>query len=236
MTRTIRRLPVSVKLAAFALIALVLGSASGDPSTGTIGAFLLVGVLLWGFIGSRDRGRARPKSRRSSPKPRTEPGFIWRWLNRPSPSIQGAIPHLASNAASLDEILALTPVQFEQFTLGVLRGLGYTDLRRTGGPGDLGVDIAGRDPLGRTTVVQCKRYAAHRKVGSPEVQKFIGMMNVEHRADHGLIVSTSRFTADATTLAERHGIVLVNGEALGRLLRDGNGAVRKQVERTWWRI
>jgi hypothetical protein len=238
MTRIIRRLPVSVKLVAFLLVALWLTSASGDATSKTTAIVLVAGALWW-VASRRKSSQRRAHIRRGKATSRSRPGLagmIWRRLK---PSVSGppraASPH-AFNRVGLAEVMALTPGQFEEFTVGVLDRLGYTELRRTGGSGDLGVDIAGRDPLGRTAIVQCKRYAPTRKIGSPMVQTFIGMMAVHHQADHGLIVSTSRFTADAINLAHHHGIVLIDGESLTKLLRQDDRAIRRQVEQSWWRI
>jgi hypothetical protein len=89
-----------------------------------------------------------------------------------------------------------------------------------GGAGDLGVDVEGRDPAGRKVVVQCKRYAPWTKVGSPEVQTFIGMASVHHRAESATFVTTSAFSAPAMALGARHEgyLRLVDGQELDRML------------------
>lgn len=94
-----------------------------------------------------------------------------------------------------------------------------TDVQRVGGRGDLGVDIAARDPTGRTMVVQCKRYARGKKIGSPGIQKFIGMAHVHHQADLKLFVTTSDYTDDARALARLHDIQLMDGSDIEKLAR-----------------
>lgn len=121
-------------------------------------------------------------------------------------------------ARSLSDLLALTPAEFEVAVANVLACLGYRDLRRVGGAGDLGADLVGRDRNGRSVVVQCKRYAPGSRVGSPAVQSFIGMQATHHRAERGLFVTTSGFTAPAVALARRHGITLIDGAELSRLV------------------
>jgi len=131
----------------------------------------------------------------------------------------------AARSGDLDFILALSPTQFEYTMAAMLRMIGMTDVQRVGGRGDLGVDITARDPVGRSMVVQCKRYARTKKIGSPDIQQFIGMAHVHHQADLKLFVTTSDFTNDARALASVHNIQLMNGtdiELLARRYRESN--------------
>lgn len=120
-------------------------------------------------------------------------------------------------SAGLDQLHALSPYEFEAYVRDLLSTLGFRDLRLNGGAGDLGVDIWGRTPQGMTAVIQCKRYAPGRKIGSPLIQTFIGMQKVHHGAEVGLFVTTSGFTLGAMELAQAHGIHLIDGPALLRL-------------------
>ena len=119
---------------------------------------------------------------------------------------------------SLGDLLTLTPAEFAEAVAAVLARTGYRDLRRVGGAGDLGADLVGRDRNGRSVIVQCKRYAPGSRVGSPAVQSFIGMQTTHHRAERGLFVTTSGFTGPAVALARRHGITLIDGAELSRLV------------------
>lgn len=125
----------------------------------------------------------------------------------------------AARSGDLEFILRLSPTQFEYTMAALLRMLGMTDVQRVGGRGDLGVDITARDPMGRTMVVQCKRYARSKKIGSPDIQQFIGMAHVHHQADLKLFVTTSDFTDDARSLARLHDIQLMNGSDIEDLAR-----------------
>lgn len=131
----------------------------------------------------------------------------------------------AAQSGNLEFILGLSPTQFEYTMAAMLRMLGMTDVQRVGGRGDLGVDITARDPAGRTMVVQCKRYARAKKIGSPDIQQFIGMAHVHHQADLKLFVTTSDYTDEAQALARLHDIQLMNGsdiENLARRQRESN--------------
>lgn len=117
--------------------------------------------------------------------------------------------------AMLDELLALTPTQFEEAIARLLVGQGYRDVERVGGAGDQGIDLRCKDASGRSTIVQCKRYAPSRVVGAPLIQHFFGMI-VHDGAEHGIFVTTSSFTAPARELALHRDIQLIDGAELTR--------------------
>src|SRR6266540_4182707 len=94
----------------------------------------------------------------------------------------------------LNDLIALSPTGFEEAMVDLFRDLGYRHVTKTGGAGDLAADITCTDSRGQRVVVQCKRYARDNHVGSPVIQQFIGMITVHHKADHGIVVTTSSFT------------------------------------------
>ena len=120
---------------------------------------------------------------------------------------------------SLGDLLVLTPKEFELLTGKLLQQNGICNVQHVGGSGDLGVDLMGFDPNGNQIVVQCKRYAPGNSVGSPDIQKFIGMMHVHHQAQKGIFVTTSTFTQPAIDLAAKHNILLIDGDRLIKLLQ-----------------
>jgi restriction system protein len=129
---------------------------------------------------------------------------------------------------AFNELLALTPARFELAVADLLRDAGYRSVKRVGRSGDLGADIVCRDRKGRSVVVQCKRHAPGIKVGSKDMQAFIGMMKVHHQADTGIFVTTSEFTAPAAELAGKHGVELMDGRRLGQLVARGRDFRRSQ--------
>jgi restriction system protein len=137
--------------------------------------------------------------------------------------------HRRLRAKTLEELLLLSPTQFEVAVADLLRVLGYRSVKRVGGAGDLAADIVCRDSQGRSVVVQCKRYAPHVSIGSPAIQHFIGMQAIHHRAERGIFVTTSRYSKPAVNLAAQHAIMLVDGEALSRLLLKIHGEVPRSV-------
>lgn len=120
----------------------------------------------------------------------------------------------APRSTSLEALLRLTPTEFEEWTGAWLRAAGYRRVQRVGGPGDLAADLVCTTPEGARVIVQCKRYAPSRRVGSSEIQMFLGMLTIHHHADLGIFVTTAGFTAPARQLAAAHGLLLFDGAAL----------------------
>ncbi|MEV7379892.1 restriction endonuclease [Streptomyces lydicus] len=116
---------------------------------------------------------------------------------------------------SLDAVWAMDDRQFEQYVAELCRRDGCTDVRRVGGAGDLGADVTGQLPDGRRLVIQCKRYAKHRTVGSRDLQTFNGTARAEHRADVPVFVASCVFTKPARDFAARHDLCLIDVNLLG---------------------
>jgi len=115
---------------------------------------------------------------------------------------------------------------FEDVVLDVLVGLGYGGSRReaairVGRSGDGGIDgVIQEDRLGLDVVyVQAKRWDTSRKVGPREIREFMGALQ-DHEAHKGVFITTSAFSAEATELARRRRISLLDGERLTRLMID----------------
>lgn len=127
------------------------------------------------------------------------------------------------SVTQFNELLALTPTEFERAVAHLLQDLGYREVRHAGGPGDLAADITCRDAKGRSVVIQCKRYAPGARVGSRDIQAFIGMLSVHHQADRGIFVTTSEFTPPATKLARQHDVELIDATRLKELVAGKSG-------------
>lgn len=199
------------------MVVLVVGTAVNNPEEAKV-VLVVAGVGLFLYFRNRvKRGRDLNKRTRDMI---LDPN----WSRRSAVSSTRSGWHSTLNTASydpLEQILALTATEFEEFTVALLFSLGFSRLRRIGGAGDLGVDVIGVDPHGRTTVVQCKRYGTGTRVGSPLVQHFLAMKYHEHRDAPGLIVTTSAFTRPAIDLARRNNIELIDGRRLLQLLEQG---------------
>lgn len=112
--------------------------------------------------------------------------------------------------------MRMSPAAFEQHIAGLLARSGAREVRVSGGAGDLGADVVAVDQYGQRVVVQCKRYGPRHKVGSEDMQRFVGTARPHHRADVALFVTTSRFTKPARDFAQQHAIVTVDGTALAK--------------------
>lgn len=126
-----------------------------------------------------------------------------------------------SREASVAQLATMTGPEFERHVAHLLERDGCEDVRIVGGAGDRGADLTAIDPYGWRVVVQCKRYAPHRPVTDPDLQRFLGTVFEEHRADTALYVTTSRFTPAAKQLAAKRRVVLVDGDRLATWMHEG---------------
>ena len=126
----------------------------------------------------------------------------------------------------IDRILAAPPDFFERLIIALLIGMGYGGSakeagRALGRSGDDGVDgVIDQDALGLDRVyVQAKRYASGNNIGSPAIRDFFGSLD-RHKANKGLFVTTSSFSASAKETAEflSKRIVLIDGNLLAKLM------------------
>jgi restriction system protein len=144
----------------------------------------------------------------------------------PDDRLEEALAELRDSVASelLEQLRHVSPAFFERIVLDLLHRMGYgasrADLQRVGGSGDGGIDgIISLDKLGLEKVyVQAKRW--QQTVGRPEVQAFYGAL-AGQRANKGVFITTSGYTAQATEFARSvERVVLVDGPRLASLMID----------------
>lgn len=121
---------------------------------------------------------------------------------------------VAAGRRNLTEIDTMSGGEFEDYVAGLCRRDGCTKVRRVGGANDQGADVRGHLPDGRSMVVQCKRYAPHRTVPSPEMRQLLAT-KVHFGADAAIFVTTTRFSGAAHDFARQHGILAVHRDLLG---------------------
>ncbi len=134
----------------------------------------------------------------------------------------------------LERISEITPQEFEKLVLDVLHAMGYgtdrSDLQNVGKSHDEGIDgIISLDKLGLEKVyVQAKRWK--NQVGSPEVQTFMGALQLKG-ANKGVLISSGPITTPAYDLAKQaHGnLVLINGTRLAGLMIEYGIGVQHRV-------
>jgi restriction system protein len=131
-----------------------------------------------------------------------------------------------SNARRLEDLLALSPGEFEKLVATLFKAYGH-QAQVLGGTSDHGVDIVVLSVENEKWVVQCKRY--NGSVGEPVVRDLYGTMGHEgaHRA---YLITTGTFTSQAREWAVGKPIVLYDGEALVKLIQ------RTKIHRSQLRI
>jgi restriction system protein len=181
--------------------------------------------------------RLKPKEDAlSDASPVVEPAALPPDRSSPEERIEAALAEVRDSVARdlLENIGRSPPEFFEKLVLELLHKMGYgtsrSDLQRTGGSGDGGIDgIISLDRLGLEKVyIQAKRWK--NAVGSPEIQGFMGALQLQGAAK-GVFVTTSSFTKDAKLAAAkaRGSIVLVDGERLAALMIDNGVGVSHQA-------
>lgn len=140
----------------------------------------------------------------------------------------------------MDEVMKLTPSEFENLVVKLLLRMGYgcgidgagvvTQRSKDGG-----IDgIIKEDQLGFSSIyIQAKQWATDQTVGKPEIQKFVGALTSQ-QTQKGLFITTAKFSSGAiqyTNDLQRTKVVLVDGTALMRLMIKHNVGV--SVEHTY---
>jgi restriction endonuclease Mrr len=182
-----------------------------------------------------DRGRARLASLDSG-------GASQAGTSSASPQVAGSgvgLRDLANKSRDeaksrvLTELKNLTPTGFEHFCMELLQQLGYRSVAVTRRSADGGIDGYGDFRQGAVSIksaFQAKRWT-DASVGRPEIDKLRGAIQGDY--DHGVFITTSRFTKDATDASYKKGaitILLLDGEAIAELMVErGIGVVRQPV-------
>lgn len=133
----------------------------------------------------------------------------------------------------LTELKGLTPRGFEHFCMELLQQLGFSKVAVTRRAGDGGIDGFGDFRQGAVSIrsaFQAKRWA-DAPVGRPEIDKLRGAIQGDY--DHGVFITTSRFTKEATEASYKKGaitILLLDGSAIAELMIErGIGVVRQPL-------
>lgn len=127
----------------------------------------------------------------------------------------------------MDEVMKLTPAEFEKLVVKLLLGMGYGSGIDNAGmvtkqSNDGGIDgIIKEDQLGFGHIyIQAKQWGLDLTVGKPEIQKFVGALQGQ-QAQRGLFITTAKFSSGAKEYASNLlgvKVVLVDGSALTKLM------------------
>ncbi len=126
------------------------------------------------------------------------------------------------NAKTLDELMQLNPYEFEKAIAQLFRDYGYT-VHQTRKSADGGKDLV-MYKGGETYFVECKKYAKSNKIGRPLIQKLVGACHPASAKP--IFVTTSSFTSEAISEAQRSKVQLIDGRGLERML---NSTLKKQL-------
>jgi restriction system protein len=130
----------------------------------------------------------------------------------------------------VSELRDLTPRAFEHFCKEFLGHLGYRNVEVTRRNQDGGIDGYGNFRQGAISIrsaFQAKRWTDN-PVGRPDIDRFRGAIQGEY--DHGVFLTTSRFSKDAKDASYRKGaitILLLDGPAIADLLVERGLGVRR---------
>ena len=136
-------------------------------------------------------------------------GGVWLWQEW-----QRRARHRRFEAArTLEQLLALSPSEFEEWTGVLFERHGYR-VHNTPDTADHGIDLMVTSPRGERAVVQCKRYRG--TVGEPVVRDLYGTV-LHVGADLGFLVTTGRISRAARIWAQGKPLELIDGQRLVRL-------------------
>lgn len=134
----------------------------------------------------------------------------------------------------MDEIMKLSPTEFERLVVKLLLRMGYGSGIDNAGmvtqqSNDGGIDgIIKEDQLGFSHIyIQAKQWATDQTVSKPEIQKFVGALQGQ-QAQKGLFITSAKFTKGAMDYVNNllgAKVVLVDGATLTRLMIKHNVGV-----------
>lgn len=133
--------------------------------------------------------------------------LLWRWRKR---WIR------FSRIKHLEDMKALSPEEFETLVAKLFKSNGHK-VTHVGGHSDHGVDIVVTNAQGEKWIVQCKRYGG--SVGEPVVRDLFGTL-LHEEAQGAYLMTTGTFTQKAQDWVIGKPIILYDGEALVKLIRN----------------
>jgi restriction system protein len=155
--------------------------------------------------------------------------------------LESAYKQVTATLASqlMDEVMKLTPFEFERLVVKLLLKMGYGSGIDGAGlvtqaSNDGGIDgVIKEDQLGFSQIyIQAKQWAVDQTVGKPEIQKYVGALQGQ-QAQKGLFITTAKFSSGALQYANNLlgvKVVLVDGTALMKLMiKHGVGVSIEQV-------
>lgn len=128
---------------------------------------------------------------------------------------KGLITNVAESKAA-NVLDSMSWQQFEQLVGEAFRLKGYSVVETGGGGADGGIDLV-LSKGSEKFLVQCKQWKAF-KVGVDVVRELYGVMAAKG-ATGGFVVTSGRFTAEATAFASGRNVTLIDGPGLHELIQ-----------------
>lgn len=116
---------------------------------------------------------------------------------------------------SLSDLKRMHPFKFEDYVAKLYKNMGYS-VKQTKRTGDGGKDMIATKN-GQTYFVECKRYSD--PVNVHKMRDFVGACVLGGKDIKGIYVTTSSFTNDAKSAANRIGIKMIDGNKLMSMIR-----------------
>lgn len=116
---------------------------------------------------------------------------------------------------SLSDLKRMHPFKFEDYIAKLYKNMGYS-VKQTKRTGDGGKDIVATKN-GQTYFVECKRYSD--PINVHKMRDFVGACVLGGKDVKGIYVTTSSFTNDAKSAANRIGIQMIDGNKLMSMVR-----------------
>ncbi len=129
------------------------------------------------------------------------------------------------NQADIEYVDCMQGYEFENFLKVMFFYLGY-DALVTKRSGDYGADLVLKKD-GKRLVVQAKRY--NNSVGVKAVQEVVSA-KVHYSADEAMVVTNSRFTAEAEQLASENGVIMLDRLELTSLIREAKEKIEENYK------
>lgn len=151
----------------------------------------------------------------------------------PQEKLESAVNEINSSLEDdlIQEVLKMSPYDFELLVVRLLIKMGYGTLRRnkdavTKKSGDEGIDgVVSADKFGFDSIyIQAKKWQTSSVVGRPEIQKFLGAL-AGQGATKGIFITTAHYSKEAIEFANKQlhqKIVLIDGAQLSKLMIEYN--------------
>jgi hypothetical protein len=126
-----------------------------------------------------------------------------------------------TNAELITQLRSIDWYQFEKIVALLYRKSGYAAISRGGANPDGGIDLIIKKD-GQRIAVQCKQWRTWN-VGVKAVREFLGALK-DAGINQGIFITLKGYTGDAKSLADRHGIEILNETGLAKMLETTNAS------------